>query len=169
MVPQYESATNGKFQKQNGLKGLQMVQFECPRCCNLQQASIFTNSYAHFFKRRLASRCASKPSHHRKCPIIKGSVMMKLTLRTRRSRNVIKFNSFIHDECGLIPKSSRWLFLPMSVYRSATKWGILVAPVTTVTASIAFLPRRDALTIGAGKASEIYILTVGPAYLKKKS
>ena len=31
MVPQYESATNGKLPEQNGLKGLQMVQFECPR------------------------------------------------------------------------------------------------------------------------------------------
>ena len=30
MVPQYESAKNGKFPEQNGLKGMQMVQFECP-------------------------------------------------------------------------------------------------------------------------------------------
>ena len=34
MVPQYESAKNGKFPEQNGLKGMQMVQFECPRHSN---------------------------------------------------------------------------------------------------------------------------------------
>ena len=31
MVSQYEIAKNGKFPEQNGLKGMQMVQFECPQ------------------------------------------------------------------------------------------------------------------------------------------
>ena len=30
-IPQYESATSGKVRVQNVLKGLQTVQFECPR------------------------------------------------------------------------------------------------------------------------------------------
>ena len=31
MVPQYESEKFGKFSEQKGLKGVQTVQFECPR------------------------------------------------------------------------------------------------------------------------------------------
>ena len=49
MVPQYESATYGKFQQQNGLKGLQVVQFECPRHSNPSVSSIYEVGKIHFF------------------------------------------------------------------------------------------------------------------------
>ena len=38
--PQYESEKFGKFQEQNGLKGMLMVQFECPRHSNPSVSSI---------------------------------------------------------------------------------------------------------------------------------
>ena len=40
MAPQYESERAGKFPEQNWLKGLQMVQFECPRHSNPSVSSI---------------------------------------------------------------------------------------------------------------------------------
>ena len=53
MVPQYESETNGKFQEQNGLKGVQIVQFECPRHSHPSVSSI--SGIWHFSCRYLRS------------------------------------------------------------------------------------------------------------------